>query len=167
MSWVFWLSTFYICEKGGTEGCLKEAVTCSIRSPMGWGEGWGWGVEQDLIKEISLWPVGPAHAEGHSDIPLIWTAHKGWLLPAHSIQPSFLSALPTAIKEELFVIASLLYPTICFSRAGTVPVWITTESSGPRSDADLSRYKVKKNCWINESPSVKVSNPWVDSSTHS
>lgn len=30
-----------------------------------------------LIKEISLWPVGPAHAEGHSDTPLLWTAHKG------------------------------------------------------------------------------------------
>lgn len=49
----------------------------------------GWGAGQDLIKEISLWPVGPAHAEGHSDVPLVWTVHKGWPLPAHRTLPPF------------------------------------------------------------------------------
>lgn len=132
LSWVLWLSTFYICEKGGTEGCLKKAVICPMSLI-----GWGWvgvrgraGFDQRNLSVASrastCWYSFSLDSQGLTSP----CSQNPDLLPS-------LSALATVIKEELFVIASLLYLTICFSRAGTMPVWITTESPGPRSDSNL------------------------------
>lgn len=145
MRWVLWLSTFYICEKGGIEGCLKGAVICPM-SPIGWG--WG-GVRgragQDFNQRNLSVASGASTCWGPQWYSFTLDCSQGLTSPC-SPHPDFLpslSALTTVIKEELFVIASLLYLTIFFSRAGTMPVWVTTESPGPRSDSDLVDIKWK------------------------